>query len=78
MIHAQEQNEFWLADLGSSNGTFLNGRRVSQPMLLRDGDEILIGDFRFLFHQARGGRPHAGDTTTTGDKTVTDLRAVRP
>lgn len=77
MIHAQEQNEFWLADLGSSNGTFLNGRRVSQPMLLRDSDEILIGDFRFLFHQARGSRPRAGETAI-GDKTVTDLRAVRP
>jgi hypothetical protein len=77
MIHAQEQNEFWLADLGSSNGTFLNGRRVSHPMLLRDGDEILIGEFRFLFHQSRCPQRRV-EETTVGDKTVTDLRAVRP
>ena len=34
-----------VSDLGSSNGTFVNGRRIRQPTILRDGDEIWIGDF---------------------------------
>ena len=30
-------------DLGSKNGTFVNGTRVIEPMPLRDGDEIRLG-----------------------------------
>lgn len=34
-----------LIDLGSSNGTFINGQRVqpNQPRILRDGDELRLG-----------------------------------
>lgn len=32
-----------LEDLGSANGTFVNGERLSEPRLLQDGDEIRIG-----------------------------------
>jgi pSer/pThr/pTyr-binding forkhead associated (FHA) protein len=41
-----------LEDLGSKNGTFLNGREVKEPEVLRHGDAIRIGrtdsDFRFV------------------------------
>lgn len=33
-----------VADCGSSNGTFVNGRRISGPTDLRDGDVIEVGD----------------------------------
>jgi DNA-binding response OmpR family regulator len=36
--------------LKSTNGTYLNGERVSAPVLLRDGDTITIGDMGFTFH----------------------------
>jgi DNA-binding winged helix-turn-helix (wHTH) protein len=32
-----------LEDLGSKNGTFVNGIRLSAPAALRDGDEIRVG-----------------------------------
>jgi DNA-binding winged helix-turn-helix (wHTH) protein len=32
-----------LEDLGSKNGTFLRGRRLAEPVLLADGDEICVG-----------------------------------
>ena len=38
-----------LADLGSSNGTFLNGRRLSRPIALNPGDRIDIGPFSLQF-----------------------------
>src|SRR5690606_31738371 len=40
-----ENNELNLWDLGSSNGTFLNGTRLTphQPYLVHDGDEIRLG-----------------------------------
>jgi len=33
---------FFLSDLDSKNGTFLNGREVKEPQQLQDGDEIQI------------------------------------
>jgi len=35
--------EFWLIDLGSSNGTSLNGKPVKGDKKINDGDEILLG-----------------------------------
>ena len=32
-----------LEDLGSKNGTFVNGIRLSSPVALRDGDELRVG-----------------------------------
>lgn len=51
IINAQDIGEFWLIDLGSSNGTFLNNRRLHQPVRLSDQDQIVIGDRIFIFHQ---------------------------
>jgi hypothetical protein len=39
-----------LRDLGSTNGTFRNGARVSREVLLQDGDRIGIGTSMFTFH----------------------------
>jgi DNA-binding winged helix-turn-helix (wHTH) protein len=36
-------------DLGSRNGTYLNGRRLDRPTTLRDGDQITIGDEVLVF-----------------------------
>jgi adenylate cyclase len=51
IINVQNVGEFWLIDLGSSNGTFLNKRRVHQPVQLSDQDQIAIGDSQFTFRQ---------------------------
>ena len=32
-----------ISDLGSSNGTFVNGARIQGPRRLEDGDEIRVG-----------------------------------
>jgi class 3 adenylate cyclase len=51
LIHVQNIGEFWLIDFGSSNGTFLNKRRIHQPVRLSDGDQVTIGDSVFRFRQ---------------------------
>ncbi len=38
----QTQDGYVLEDLGSKNGTFLNGQSLTAPMVLKDGDEIGI------------------------------------
>jgi pSer/pThr/pTyr-binding forkhead associated (FHA) protein len=35
-------------DLGSRNGTFVNGERISSEQMLRDGDEIRVGHVRVV------------------------------
>ncbi|HRQ40235.1 MAG TPA: FHA domain-containing protein [Chloroflexota bacterium] len=50
--HARVMRQGWralLEDLGSTNGTFLNGERIHGPMQLRDGDQIKVGDVVFTF-----------------------------
>ena len=51
LIHLQNIGELWLIDFGSSNGTFLNKRRIHHPFRLNDGDQITIGDQVFKFRQ---------------------------
>lgn len=38
------QGEFTLFDSQSTNGTFVNGQRVTKPVLLQHGDTIRMGD----------------------------------
>jgi len=44
---------YFIADLGSDNGTFVNGVPVGRALLL-DGDEIRIGSNRFVFAEQPG------------------------
>ncbi len=37
------EGALWIEDLGSTNGTFVNGRRVTAPRRLHPGDEIGLG-----------------------------------
>ena len=36
--------ELVLEDLGSTNGTLVNGHGITQPVTLREGDEVQVGD----------------------------------
>lgn len=42
-----ERGQWWLRDLGSSNGTLLNGHPVRAVMGIRAGDDIQCGGVRF-------------------------------
>ena len=53
LIQAQDDGEFWLVDLGSANGSYVNDRRISQPVELRSGDVIQISGVKMSFGTAR-------------------------
>ena len=38
-------SRFIVTDLKSTNGTYVNGRKISQATIVREGDKIYIGDF---------------------------------
>jgi serine phosphatase RsbU (regulator of sigma subunit)/pSer/pThr/pTyr-binding forkhead associated (FHA) protein len=44
-----ESDDFFLEDLHSRNGTFLNGHPIDQKQAIHDGDEIRICDLVFSF-----------------------------
>ncbi len=46
----------WIEDLGSTNGTYLNGQRLFEPALLRPGDEIRLGNTALRVGEAAGER----------------------
>jgi len=45
---------FYATDLGSTNGTLINGEKISEPKALYDGDKIRVSDtiFKFSFQDA--------------------------
>ena len=52
-VHAtfERFGDTWcVRDLGSRNGTFVNGGRIIGERALHSGDEILLGRLRLLFH----------------------------
>jgi hypothetical protein len=53
-----------LRDLGSTNGTFLNGARVSSETPLRSGDKIRIGGLEILFCCVEAGTDVSGISQT--------------
>jgi adenylate cyclase len=75
LIHAQGENEFWLVDLGSANGTYLNDRRVTQPVKLHDQDRIQISHFKVLFRQPRGTRRGQPLDHPTATKTLVEIKS---
>jgi hypothetical protein len=43
----REDDEWLLVDLGSTNGTRLNGWRIDGPVVVRPGDQVTFGEMRF-------------------------------
>jgi sigma-B regulation protein RsbU (phosphoserine phosphatase) len=63
-----------IQDLGSKNGTFLNGIRVNGESDLRWGDEILIGSTRIVFDQEFGYGVKMVEDATFAASSTTVLR----
>jgi predicted component of type VI protein secretion system len=71
-MHAviEQYSSGWaLRDLGSRNGTFVNGRRITGEQPLYSGDEIGIGNTRLVFRDRATRTRNAGTTV---------VRAVLP
>jgi adenylate cyclase len=74
LIHVQSA-EFWLVDLGSRNGTYVNDRRVQQPVRLREGDGLRMGGGNFTFHQPDAA-PCGNTTVGSTAQTLADVRSA--
>lgn len=46
-VHARafdRDGTLWVEDAGSTNGTLVNSKRITQPMKLRKGDKVQVGE----------------------------------
>lgn len=69
ILQGTETGEFLLIDLGSRNGTFVNGRRVSVPVTLRHEDEITFGKTQAGYY-----RPNEAGTEAPARKRERDTQ----
>lgn len=72
LVQRREGGDYSLVDLGSRNGCFVNGQRVSLPRLLQDRDRLVFGDQELLFRtvQAAGAGAPPPDTSTRNAPTA--------
>jgi DNA-binding response OmpR family regulator len=65
-------------DLGSRNGTLINGRRITEPMVLGNGDEIrLAPSVALIFIDPRSADPPRAEAPGASLEIEAELRRVR-
>ncbi|WP_437786260.1 ATPase, T2SS/T4P/T4SS family [Sorangium sp. So ce1097] len=79
---------FIVTDLKSTNGTYVNGRKIAQATIVREGDKIYIGDFVLRIETAAAGTAPPDSTAppvrvpedlgTSGDPAHLPDRAAPP
>jgi adenylate cyclase len=67
LIQKKDDGDFCLVDLGSRNGSFVNSRRVSIPLVLRDSDRLIFGDQELVFRNPVNSAP-AVSTVSSGTR----------
>ncbi len=72
---------FLLADMGSTNGTYINGRRITESTRVRLGDKIYIGDFILSLedHEGLGAAPEPPPAPKEGARpSIDDVATSAP
>ncbi len=76
MLQCMETGEFYLIDLGSRNGTFVNGRRVSIPVTINSGDHITFGQTELEFYCPHHKLDDAADQEPNSEARETTATAI--
>ena len=75
-VHAVLENlgfAWSIRDVGSRNGTYLNGEKISAERVLRSGDELRIGKSRLIFWEVK-----QADEASVNEATVSVEPTQRP
>ncbi|MDH5648080.1 MAG: FHA domain-containing protein [Gammaproteobacteria bacterium] len=65
MVRCLGDDDYYLIDGGSSNGSYVNAKRISLPTLLQNGDKITLGSSHFAFiHEKALKQPEADEAGT--------------
>jgi pilus assembly protein CpaF len=67
-----KDGKFIIVDLKSTNGTYVNGRKITSPLVVKDSDKIYIGDFIVGVDEAASvdsdGASSESSTTPPGER----------
>lgn len=72
LIQRRDAGDFYLVDLGSRNGSFVNGRRVSVPARLHDRDRLMFADQELVFRNPAATREHPVSSAATARNQPTE------
>jgi FHA domain len=78
-LHAILENHgsAWsIRDVGSRNGTYVNGEKIAAERVLRSGDEVRLGKSRLVFWDKQADQP-ADDETVVPDAAQLPPRLTR-
>ena len=75
----REESGWFVSDLGSTNGTFINGTRISAPTVLRANDCVTVGELSIVFSEKAPpswARRHSGTVVFVQKPASTDASAI--
>ncbi len=73
-----KDGKFIIVDLKSTNGTYVNGRKITSPLVVKDSDKIYIGDFIVGVDETAAGAESEGPSETTNPPVSDRLSAAGP
>jgi pilus assembly protein CpaF len=78
-----KDGKFIIVDLKSTNGTYVNGRKITSPLVVKDSDKIYIGDFIVGVDEAASSEGDAASEPTAAPPSerpvaTPDARPPRP
>jgi hypothetical protein len=79
-LHAVFENlgfAWSIRDLGSRNGTYLNGEQISAERVLRSGDEVRVGKSRLIFWEVKDAGQGIEEETVTAQPVELPPRLTR-
>src|SRR3954453_12073958 len=59
-----KDGKFIIVDLKSTNGTYVNGRKITSPLVVKGSDKIYIGDFILSIEEWQAGPGDAKEQVT--------------
>ncbi len=77
MIQQESNQHYHIIDLGSANGTFVNGTRIVTPTPLHTGDLIALGKTELIFDHQSAPKLNATSLQNLGDETIAFVNKKR-
>src|SRR3954451_10532247 len=71
-----KDGKFIIVDLKSTNGTYVNGRKITSPLVVKDSDKIYIGDFIVGVDEAASADQGDGPSETTTSPPGSNLQPI--
>jgi adenylate cyclase len=77
MIRLIGAGDYYLIDSGSSNGSYINKKRVAMPTLLKNGDRVTIGHIIFVFEDEDDDDKKKSDSLSLQETIVVDSPEIK-